>query len=274
VAPQRPDIRYVPGGQVQRRRGEPTLLTRAELAQHQAQRRGDAVAAAYLAEQDPAAAEQVRPGEPGRDEPVWGNLDYDLYALADLHGPACLCCRIERTRADLANPDGLCVECRDNGFTRKGVIDGYCTLVAERNPGQRDADLLREAWNRAADRTGRSSPHGWRGTPIESRAPSTPPARLPPRRTPRRPSEQVLRSPRSGGLPRGPRRPSDAHPPRASGSRPSNLTHPAQRRSPGRVYSADRRDFTREVRCSAARHCSVARTASRLACPRTSPPGP
>jgi hypothetical protein len=141
--PRRKEV-WVPASRVENRQGEPLRLTREDLDRRRAQRSGDAAAATYLAEQDPAPVEQS-----GRDEPVWGTLDYDLAALPDLHGPGCLCCRLERTRTDLANPDGLCGECRDSGLTREVVIGRYCDLVAQRNPGDRAAGLLRQAWNRA-----------------------------------------------------------------------------------------------------------------------------
>jgi hypothetical protein len=130
--------RYVPAGRVTCRRGAPR-------AADPGRREGDAAAVAYLAEQGPAPVESS-----GWNEPVWGDLDYDLAAVAGLRGTPCLGCRLERTASDLANPDGLCVDCRDcGGLTRERVIQRCCALVAERNTGTRAVELLRRAWRRA-----------------------------------------------------------------------------------------------------------------------------
>lgn len=141
VPPQQADVRYVPGSRVTRRRGERRAPTAADLADSA----GAAAAAAYLAEQPPAAVDPAT----GWDEPVWGTLDYDLAALTPLRGAACLGCRCERTRADLGNRDGLCVDCREAGLTRTAIIERCCAAVAEHNTPARAAELLRRAWRRA-----------------------------------------------------------------------------------------------------------------------------
>jgi hypothetical protein len=141
--PRRKDV-WVPPSPVKTCQGEPVRLTREGLAQKRTQRRGDAAAAMYLTEQDPAPV-----GKSGWDEPVWGNIDYDLAALYDLHGAPCLGCLLERTRTDLANRDGLCVDCREGGLTRELVIQRCCALVADRNTAERTTELLRRAWKRA-----------------------------------------------------------------------------------------------------------------------------
>lgn len=144
--PQRMDVRFVPATPVERRHVEPRLLTRDELAKDRASRAGDAAAAVYLAEQQPAPIDD----KTGWDQPVWGNIDYDLAALYDLRGAPCLGCHLERTRADLRNPDGLCVDCREtSGLTRESVIQRDCAAVAERNTGEQAAELLRAAWKKA-----------------------------------------------------------------------------------------------------------------------------
>ena len=149
VQPQPQDVRFVPASRVNVRRGERRTPTAAD----RQRREGDAEAAAYLAEQAPVPV----PVEPttGWDEPAWGSLDYDLAALTPLRGRPCLGCKLERTRADLTNPDGLCVDCRDSGLTRETAIQGYCALVADRNSGPRATQLLQAAWRRAGrgDRT-------------------------------------------------------------------------------------------------------------------------
>lgn len=137
VQPRPANVRYVPPSRVRVRRGP----VRPADPRRQA---GDAAAAAYLAGQDPAPIETS-----GWDEPVWGNLDYDLAALTDLRGAPCLGCKLERTRADLGNPDGLCVDCRDSGLTRELAIHRYCAVVADRNAAPQTTDLLRKAWTRA-----------------------------------------------------------------------------------------------------------------------------
>jgi hypothetical protein len=141
VEPQRPDVRFVPAGRVAVRRGE----RRAPDAADQQRREGGALAAAYLAEQPPAPVDP----QTGWDEPVWGSLDYDLAALTPLCGRPCLGCKLERTRADLANPDGLCVDCRDAGLTRQTAIQRNCQLVATNNTGARATELLRATWSKA-----------------------------------------------------------------------------------------------------------------------------
>ena len=91
---------------------------------------GAAAADAYLAEQEPAP---VEPG--GWDEPVWGTRVDDfgaLVAMVPLNGGPCLHCRLERTPADLANPDGLCADCRDAGLTREAAIRARCADIAAR----------------------------------------------------------------------------------------------------------------------------------------------
>ena len=147
VPPQRPDVRHVAPTPVERRHSEPRRLTREELNKDRADRAGDAAAAVYLAEQPPAPVDD----KTGWDQPVWGDVDYDLAALYDLRGAACLGCRLERTRADLTNPDGLCTECRDtSGLTRAAVIERTCQDVATANTGDRATEILRDAWSKAS----------------------------------------------------------------------------------------------------------------------------
>jgi hypothetical protein len=166
--PRRPDVPWRPASQVRTRRGQARLFTRAELDKYLQERRGAGVAAKYWDERgdDPpdldrrgwSGDEPYLPGQrhapvvtpADRDEPVWGNpVDPEQAALPDLNGRACLCCRIERTRTDLANPDGLCGEGREKGFTRASVIEGYCAVIVERNPGDRALTLLGQALSRA-----------------------------------------------------------------------------------------------------------------------------
>jgi|GEM_PF-3835150 len=142
--------RYVPAGRVTRRRGDPR-------AADSSRREGDAAAVTYLAEQGPAPVETS-----GWNEPIWGDLDYDLAALTGLRGAPCLGCRLERTSSDLVNPDGLCVDCRDcGGMTRERVIQRCCALVAERNTGPRATELLRRAWTRATRPSDRAAIAAW-----------------------------------------------------------------------------------------------------------------
>ena len=156
--PQRPDVRYVAPTPVERRHGEPQRLTRSELARARKSRAGDAAAAMYLNNQPPAAVD----AKTGWDEPVWGNVDYDLAALYDLRGAPCLGCRLERTRADLANTDGLCVDCREtSGLTRESVIQRCCALVAERNTPTRATELLQAAWKKAGRPSDRAVIAAW-----------------------------------------------------------------------------------------------------------------
>ncbi len=154
VPPQRQDVRYVPGSRVTVSQGERRTPTPAD----RRHREGDAAAAAYLAEQPPASVEE----DTGWDVPVWGDLDYDLAALADLRGAPCLGCRLERTRADLAVADGLCTDCRDTGgLTRESVIQSCCLLVATNNTGARAVELLQAAWKRASRATDRAVIAAW-----------------------------------------------------------------------------------------------------------------
>jgi len=138
--PQPADLRrYVPASRVAVRRAAPRPVTR---------RRDDGAAAAhaYLAEQQPAP---VEPG--GWDEPVWGKRVDDfgaLVAMVPLNGGPCLHCRLERTPADLANPDGLCADCRDAGLTREAAIRAGCTDIAAR-AGAHAREVLRAAWTRS-----------------------------------------------------------------------------------------------------------------------------
>ena len=141
----RRDGRWVPPSRVRVRRVRPQPAGPRRLA-------GDAAAAAYFAEHasihdgnhDVTDAE-----EPRRNEPIWGGPDYDRAALPGVRGRACIGCRLERTRADRANRDGLCVHCREGGLTRELVIQRDCALVAGTNPGSRAVELLRAAWKRA-----------------------------------------------------------------------------------------------------------------------------
>ena len=129
---------------------------------------GDAAAAAYLSEQSPVPVEQS-----GWDEPVWGGIDYDLAALTDLRGAPCLGCKLERTRADLANRDGLCTDCRDCGLTRESVIQRYCALVAA---GPHAVQLLRRAWKKANRPTDKAIIAAWAQANLPTRRRATPPA--------------------------------------------------------------------------------------------------
>ena len=107
---------------------------------------GAAAADAYLAEQQPAP---VEPG--GWDEPVWGTRGDDfgaLVAMVPLNGGPCLHCRLERTPADRANPDGLCADCRGAGLTRESAIRARCTDIAAR-AGAHAREVLRAAWTRS-----------------------------------------------------------------------------------------------------------------------------
>jgi hypothetical protein len=146
VEPRREDVRFVPASSVTARRGQ---RRPAEPRRH----KGDAVATAYLSEQSPVPVEQS-----GWDEPVWGSIDYDLAALTDLRGAPCLGCKLERTRADLADRDGLCTDCRDCGFTRESVIQRYCAVVAA---GPHAVQLLRRAWKKADRLTDKAVIAAW-----------------------------------------------------------------------------------------------------------------
>jgi hypothetical protein len=138
--PQPADLRrYVPTGRVAVRRAAPRPATR---------RRDDGAAAAddYRAEQQPAP---VEPG--GWDEPVWGKRVDDfgaLVATVPLNGGPCLHCRLEPTPADLANPDGLCADCRDAGLTRESAIRARCADITAR-AGAHAREVLRAAWTRS-----------------------------------------------------------------------------------------------------------------------------
>lgn len=138
--PQPADLRrYVPASRMQVRRAAPRPVTRG---------RDDGAPAtdAYLGEQEPAP---VEPG--GWDEPVWGTRVDGfgaLVAMAPLNGGPCLHCRLERTPADLANPDGLCADCRDAGLTREAAIRARCADIAAR-AGAHAREVLRAAWTRS-----------------------------------------------------------------------------------------------------------------------------
>jgi hypothetical protein len=151
----RPDVRWEPARDLRRRRGEARLLTREGLAAHKRARLGAAVAEKYWDERDakldpklgptmdpkgwdgegPYRSGQrhdtvVTPSE--RDVPVWGeDVDFEKLAMTRSPWTPCLCCRVERSRVDAGNPDGLCEEGREKGFTRASVIEGYCALIAE-----------------------------------------------------------------------------------------------------------------------------------------------
>jgi hypothetical protein len=128
--------RYVPASRVQVRRAAPRPVTGGRDD-------GAAAADAYRAEQEPAP---VEPG--GWDEPVWGKRVDDfgaLVAMVPLTGGPCLHCRLERTPADLANPDGLCADCRDAGLTRESAIRARCADITAR-AGAHARVVLRAAW--------------------------------------------------------------------------------------------------------------------------------
>ena len=149
VEPRRRDVRFVPPGRVRVRREQTRISNtdgRGRAGDAVRDAAGDAEVAAYLAAQPPA---EVDP-RTGWDVPVWGALDYDRVAVPALRGAPCPGCQLERTPADRANPDGLCVDCRDtSGLTRERVIARRCELVVAAHPAARATELLRAAWSRA-----------------------------------------------------------------------------------------------------------------------------
>ena len=152
---QRRDVRWVPPSRVRVRR-----VARLRPA---APRRlaGDAAAAAYFAEHHASDHDVATVEEPQRDRPVWDGPDHDRAAVPGLRGAACIGCKLERTRADRANPDGLCIHCREGGLTRELVIQRSCALIADANPGPRAIELLRAAWKRAARDDDRNVISAW-----------------------------------------------------------------------------------------------------------------
>ena len=156
--PQRRDVRWVPPSRVRVRRVRPRPVEPRRPA-------GDAASAAYFAEHATAfdATQIANTEAPHPTQPIWDGPDYDRAALPGLRGAACIGCKLERTRADRANPDGLCVHCREGGLTRELVIQRDCALVAGANRGPRAVELLRAAWKRATRDDDRAAITAWVG---------------------------------------------------------------------------------------------------------------
>ena len=93
--------------------------------------------------------------------------------MVPLNGGPCLHCRLERTPADLANPDGLCADCRDAGLTRESAIRARCADIAAR-AGAHAREVLRAAWTRSRRPADQAVIAAWVAEHTAVLAPATP----------------------------------------------------------------------------------------------------
>ncbi|MFR9769323.1 MobF family relaxase [Nocardia sp. SC052] len=107
------------------------------------------------------------------DRPNYYALDYDLAAIPNTRGLACVVCGLERTRTDTtpAPPrradDGLCGECRDNN--QPGIPDhdpthhitARCVHITATHPAPAALAMLRRDWRATRNRAHRAAIETW-----------------------------------------------------------------------------------------------------------------